>query len=209
MATASDALEETLDTIRSQLSGSRVTLSTVRHYLKRCDWSGNGKLDNKELDEALRASGVFLSKPQLSQVMRAFDRSGDGSVDYDELLVGLKGELSPKRLALVEMAFGRLDRDGSGVLSVSDLTGVFNATAHPDVLEGTATEEDVLKTFLDGFEGIAGDKDGKVTWDEFQQYYEELSASFSTDAKFVAMMESCWMVCRLFVWWWWWWWWWW
>ena len=47
-----------------------------------------------------------------------------------------QGELSPERLALVEKAFARLDRDGSGKVTIDDLRGVYNAKKHPEVIEG-------------------------------------------------------------------------
>jgi calcyphosin len=42
---------------------------------------------------------------------------------------------------LVERAFKKLDRDGSGVVEVADLVGVYNAKKHPAVIDGRKTEE--------------------------------------------------------------------
>jgi calcyphosin len=106
-------------------------------------------------------------------------------------LVSTQGELSPERLAIVEKAFARLDRDGSGVVTIEDITGVFNAKKHPEVMEGRKTEAQVLTEFLATMEGMCGDKDGKVTFKEFKDYYTELSASIPTDTYFVTMMEVC------------------
>lgn len=104
----------------------------------------------------------------------------------------LQGELPPARLALVESAFARLDRDHSGVVDIEDLRGVFNTKKHPEVLEGKKTEEQVLVEFISTMEGMCGDRDGKLTKEEFIAYYTELSASIPTDTYFVAMMEvSC------------------
>lgn len=92
---------------------------------------------------------------------------------------------------MVEKAFARLDRDGSGVVTIDDITGVFNAKKHPEVMEGRKTEAQVLTEFLATMEGMCGDKDGKVTFKEFKDYYTELSASIPTDTYFVTMMEVC------------------
>ena len=53
----------------------------------------------------------------------------------------IRGELTDYRKQLVERAFQKLDRDGSGVVEVQDLVGVYNAKKHPAVLEGRKTEE--------------------------------------------------------------------
>ena len=47
-------------------------------------------------------------------LFRAFDKNGDGTIDYDEFLRVVKGPMAPKRVALVKKAYRKLDRDGSG-----------------------------------------------------------------------------------------------
>ena len=49
--------------------------------------------------------------------------------------------MNENRRNLVVKAFEKLDRDGSGVIEVADLVGVYNAKKHPAVLEGRKTEE--------------------------------------------------------------------
>jgi len=39
---------------------------------------------------------------------------------------------------------------------------------------------------------VRGNNDGKVTLDEFLDYYRDLSMSIPSDEYFVAMMESTW-----------------
>jgi Ca2+-binding EF-hand superfamily protein len=53
----------------------------------------------------------------------------------------IRGDLNDYRKALVEKAFKKLDRDGNGVVEVSDITGIYNAKKHPAVIEGRKTEE--------------------------------------------------------------------
>jgi Ca2+-binding EF-hand superfamily protein len=73
-------------------------------------------------------------------VFSAFDLNRDGTIDYDEFLRIIRGDLTPPRLALVKKAFAKLDRDGSGVVDLEDLQGVYSAKRHPDVLSGKKTE---------------------------------------------------------------------
>lgn len=65
------------------------------------------------------------------------------------------------RKAAVEAAFKHLDKSGDGVVTVEDLKGVYSAKNHPKVLKGEATEEELLKKFLNLFES-QGSQDGKV-----------------------------------------------
>jgi Ca2+-binding EF-hand superfamily protein len=48
----------------------------------------------------------------------AFDINRDGTIQYDEFLRVIRGELNDYRRSLVERAFQKLDRDGSGVIEV-------------------------------------------------------------------------------------------
>ena len=82
--------------------------------------------------------------------------------------------------------------DGSGFLTIEDIAPYYNAADHPDVKEEKKTEEEVLKEFLDGFEGGNGDRNGSVTIDEWISYYEDISTSIDEDDLFGTMLASTW-----------------
>lgn len=52
----------------------------------------------------------------------------------------------------MKAAFVKLDRDGSGVIDINDIKGVYNARNHPDVKSGKKTEDEILGEFLETFE---------------------------------------------------------
>ena len=56
------------------------------------------------------------------------------------------------RKDFVIKAFKKLDKDGSGMIDIKDIRGVYNAKNHPDVRAGKKTEEEALGEFLDTFE---------------------------------------------------------
>ena len=47
---------------------------------------------------------------------------------------------------------------------------------------------------MKNFEGTNSNKDGIITYDEFIDYYTDLSMSLASDEYFVQMMESTWQV---------------
>lgn len=84
----------------------------------------------------------------------------------------IRGPMNNFRINLCSRAFERIDKDGSGVLEISDLKGVYNAKKHPDVIQGKKTEDEILCEFLDTFEmhhslatGGTG-RDSRVTKEE-------------------------------------------
>ena len=51
-----------------------------------------------------------------------------------------------------------------------------------------------MTEFLNGFEGVKGNKDGVVTKQEFYDYYTDLAMSTPSDDYFVAVLESAWCI---------------
>ena len=68
--------------------------------------------------------------------------------------------MTRRRLDLVNQAFNKLDRIQDGVITVEDLKGVYSAKEHPKYRSGEWNEDDVLKNFLNSFNGP--DTDGIV-----------------------------------------------
>ncbi|CAN0572203.1 unnamed protein product, partial [Ectocarpus sp. 12 AP-2014] len=46
-----------------------------------------------------------------------------------------------------------IDTDGDGLVFVDDVARTFRAGEHPKVVEGSRTEEDVRREFLESFSG--------------------------------------------------------
>lgn len=81
-----------------------------------------------------------------------------------------QGNLSKRRRELVLLAFAKLDRSGTGTVTLDDVRAEFDASKHPDVIDGKKTADQVLLEFMSQWEG--GKLDGKVTQDEFLDYYK-------------------------------------
>merc|ERR1712216_58632 len=100
---------------------------------------------------------------------------------------------SARRRNLVNMAFDVLDIDGNGVLEPNDIAGKYDASKHPDVLSGKRTPDEILREFLDTFD-VGGVVDGKVTRQEFENYYHNLSASIDNEDYFELMIRNAWHI---------------
>eukprot|EP00753_Platysulcus_tardus_P007663 PLAT15357.1.p2 GENE.PLAT15357.1~~PLAT15357.1.p2 ORF type:complete len:300 (-),score=129.53 PLAT15357.1:102-1001(-) len=188
-------MSEIVQKVRHALFAKGVNgVRSLRRAFKRADWSGNGRLDAEEFEEALESAGVFLPVRDVNKLMRHLDLDGSGCVCFEEMTDLLSVPLEGRRLAIVEASFRLLDRDGCGTITVSDLTGKFNTLKHPGVASGDMTEEEAMKDFLDGFDGRRGDDDGAVTKEEFLSYYADLSSTCPTEDYFVEMMQSAWMI---------------
>jgi len=111
----------------------------------------------------------------------------------DRLKARPLSELNEIRETIVRMAFKKLDKNGSGEITVDDLRGVYDCSKHPAVKNGSKTEDEVLSEFLLKFE----DKcipDGTVTWEEFLRYYKHMSNDIPNDDYFVLLLRKAWQI---------------
>ncbi|XP_071658151.1 calcyphosin-like protein isoform X2 [Patagioenas fasciata] len=148
-------------------------------------------LDFKEFVKGLNDYAVMIDKEEAQEIFRIFDKDGSGTIDFDEFLVTLRPPMSNARKEIIMQAFRKLDKTGDGVITIEDLRGVYNAKHHPKYQNGDWTEDQVFKAFLDNFDSPY-DKDGKVTTEEFMNYYAGVSASIDTDVYFIVMMKNAW-----------------
>eukprot|EP00357_Protocruzia_adherens_P004449 CAMPEP_0114993068 /NCGR_PEP_ID=MMETSP0216-20121206/12311_1 /TAXON_ID=223996 /ORGANISM="Protocruzia adherens, Strain Boccale" /LENGTH=302 /DNA_ID=CAMNT_0002356643 /DNA_START=97 /DNA_END=1005 /DNA_ORIENTATION=+ len=169
-------------------------IRTLKRTFKRYDHNGNNKLDIEEFEEALGAFGLFPKKVDLQALMKYYDVDDDGNVNFEEFLRGLREPLNERRSALVNRAFEIMDKDNSGFITVKDVVHVYNVEKNQDFIDGTKTKEEIVSDFLSNFEGARGNNDGKITKQEFNDYYSDISSSIPNDEYFVQLMESVWLI---------------
>lgn len=169
-----------------------VGIRSLRRIFTQMDFNGNKCLDQSEFEQALAAFGISPKKVELQALMKFYDVNGDGNISYDEFLSGLREELSARRVNMVKKVFSMLDTDGSGKIEVKDIDGIYDVSMNPEFLEGKKSRNQILSEFLNNFDGARGNNDGIVTWNEFYDYYSDLSMSTPSDEYFVRMMESSW-----------------
>ena len=103
------------------------------------DDDNSKSLDRQEFKKAIRDFKIDVPDEFIDVVFNAFDLNRDGTIDYDEFLRIIRGDLTPPRLAFVKKAYQKLDKDGSGIVDIDDIRDVYNASRHPDVLSGKKT----------------------------------------------------------------------
>lgn len=184
-----------VDKVRKKIveRGGSTGIKAITKLLAIMDDNGDKKLSKEELKYGLRDYGISLSPIELDQVFYYFDRDGNGFIDVDEFLIGLKGDMNARRVDLVKKVFNILDRDRSGAISVDEILAAYDLTWHPEVRAGRMTVKEAAKDFMSQWEkGRNAVKDGNVTFEEFEEYYKEISASIDSDDYFELMIRNAW-----------------
>ena len=174
-----------------QRAGSHA-IHALSRVMKIMDDDGNMKLSKDELKFGLKDYGVELTSTDMENLMTHFDRDRDGTVSFDEFLGALAPPMNERRLKFVHMAFDLLDRSGDGKCTIEDLKYTYDPEGHPQVREGKIKPDEWLQQYLAEFD--VDEKDGIVTREEFEHYYQNLSASIDSDDFWELMMRNAWHI---------------
>jgi calcyphosin len=104
------------------------------------DDDGSKTISEYEFAKACKDFKVGINEENVPIVFEAFDTNHDGTLNYDEFLMAVRGELNEFRRGIIEKAFHKIDKDGSGEIDIEDIKDLYNASKHPDVIQGRKTE---------------------------------------------------------------------
>lgn len=90
------------------------------------------------------------------------------------------------------MAFAKLDKTNNNIVDIADLVDTYDVSFHPKFKSGEMSKNDILNEFMAQWDTVT--KDGKVTLEEFIEYYNDVSASIDEDDYFELMMRNAWHI---------------
>lgn len=186
-----------LEKFRSKLlsRGAKGIIGIQRQF-KIFDDNNSKTIEFEEFVKAVKDFKIDLTPNEIKVVFGTFDRDGQGSIDYEEFLRSIRGEMNERRKKIALKAFEKLDKDNSGIIDINDIKYLYNAKQHPEVRSGKKTEEDVFGEFLETFEThhniLKGNRDRRITQDEWIEYYNNVSMSIDNDEYFETMMVNAW-----------------
>ncbi|XP_062582830.1 calcyphosin-like protein isoform X1 [Saccostrea cucullata] len=189
----SDRASELFDRMRNKcLSRGCGGIKDLAVVFRKMDIDYSKRLSKEELKNGTDLYGLQLNDSDVNVLFVSFDMDENKTIDFSEFLFRLRPKMSRERQDVIMESFDKLDANGDGHLNLDDLKVVYaaNARNHPKYLSGEWTEDEVLRSFLDSID-TPGSPDGKVTRDEFMNYYAGVSATIDDDCYFDLMMRSC------------------
>lgn len=171
---------------RSAMGGIR----GLAKIFKAIDNNGNGLLDSDDFRWGLMDYGISISKSEAQQVLKHFDRDGNGQVDFKEFMRSIRGELNANRKKWVRAAYDKLDVTKDGLVKLDDIAKIYDASRHQEVIRGSKSTDEVLSEFMSQWD--LHRKDGVVTFEEFCEYYADVGSGIDDDEYFAGMIQSAW-----------------
>ncbi len=167
----------------------------LRRLLQKRDHRRSGMITLFDLTEALRSLGMGIRDGDVVKIVRQFDRDNSGAVDYHALLQAIRGMISPARKQTVRAAFDKI-AGGRDQVTLLELKRHFCARKTDDVRSGRLSEEEAVAQFLDTFFNAGVTDKQIVTWEDFLEYYTNISAGYGTggtaDRAFELSMWDAW-----------------
>ena len=195
-----DEIKGIIERIRNKLKARGVRgITSIERNFRIIDDDGSQTLDFNEFKKATKDFRFGLNDDEIEKAFVAFDINNNGKIDYDEFIRTIRGEMNDYRKQLVEQVFNVLDVNGNGYIELEEFKSKYNARNHPEVKSGRRSEDEVLLDFLETFENtynyICGtENDGKVTLEEFMEYYENVSMCIDDDAFFETLVNNAWRI---------------
>lgn len=171
---------------------------SLRRQLEMYDRDSSGVLDHEELYMALSDFKIAVSEDDVHAIFVELDRDDRGVLTYDKLLDLVAPRLTHDRNAVVTQSFNKVRSamlGGADAVDAKVFRDAYDASQHPEVLEGLMTREQAHIEFLDTFNDMFEVR-RLVRVADFQGYYQFVSAGIPSDQQFAEMVSGCWGLTR-------------
>ncbi|RLN56343.1 hypothetical protein BBJ28_00001539 [Nothophytophthora sp. Chile5] len=203
--------------LRKLQTGLRIRGLQALVALGRClrlgDQDGDGLLTLAEFRRALQTSYEAteatdqpqspLSDADLRGLFSHLNSDRSGFVAVDAALELVRGPTSARRLRLVQTAYQTLAREtGSALLDACEVVQRYDANRHPDVIAQRKSEEQCFREFVENFdmEETSGaeqkpeDGNGKISAQQWEAYYRNVSFFVPDDDLFELVVRNTWQL---------------
>ncbi|WOL18411.1 hypothetical protein Cni_G27206 [Canna indica] len=143
----------------------------LRDIFDRFDMDRDGSLTHLELAALLRSLGLKPTGDQIHALLANMDANGNGSIEFDELVVALAPVMTDQALVNQEQlleVFRSFDRDGNGYISAAELARSMSRMGQP--LSFVELTEMMRQADTDG--------DGVISFEEFAAIMAKSASEF-------------------------------
>ena len=199
-------IEDILTHLRSILIERGYTgIMSMRRTFMLMDENSNKKISFDDFDKLFKTFRYDLSETEINNLFNYYDKGGNGFINYEQFINELCGNLNQFRKNILKQVFDKLDNEEKGFITVGIIRHEYNPRGNPLVRQGKRCEDEILAEFLDVLEYhfnllIEKNEDDidvneiKVDFEEFCNFYKNISLCIEDDKYFEIMVLSEWGV---------------
>jgi Ca2+-binding EF-hand superfamily protein len=162
---------------------------------KELNSNTRGLVTPDQFIQTLNSIGVFVRQIDNQALVKYFGRNGQG-INTQEFVDRFREKLSPERETIVKSAFNKLDTNQGGSLCPNEISilsiypgTLYRSNFNSDFVLGRKSEQDAVKDYFGLFDK---NQDGKITYDEWKNYYVDVSSMTGGDFAFRELVNNSW-----------------
>ena len=194
-----DHVDELILRIRNRLSKKGLkNLINMEGRFRELDENNEQEIDLNKFKQICHEFDFGINNEDIEELFISFDKDEKGTINYDDFIRILRGELNEKRKDLVQNIFKHLDIDKRGELTIDELLNIYNPKQSLEYLEQKKSEDEAMRIFEESLKGnhkyLNGDEgDTKpVDIEEFEDFYESVSIMIPSDELFRDIVLRTW-----------------
>ena len=194
-----------IDTVKSDISSSDATGtsilpgSAVQKIVLALDTMGSETpmLSIEIFEQSIQSVLNFtFTNEERTSLLTEFDQSKNGQISCAEFLLLVRPSMSPRRLELIDIAFGIVDTNNKGTVNKRDVEScIMNGN---NVVDGI-NKNDLIASFIASLFGGEGSRSsgnndslsapGVVGFEDFVEYFSNISREVEDDMQFEIIVK--------------------
>jgi Ca2+-binding EF-hand superfamily protein len=146
----------------------------------------------------LQEYGVQITIPECTTLAKKFDRFGRGTLCVPDFLHGLRGFMPQSRISVVREAFCKIDSSNKGYVTLDQLSAALDGSAvaavgrRRSLVAAPSAGEHAYSSFVKEWTSLNTYTRGKITWQDFLDYYRDISAATVPNLEFDTFVRQTW-----------------
>ena len=174
----------------------------IQRMLYIYDKNQSGEIPFEKLCDIFEIYNINIAREEIFEFFEFLDKEHKGLIKYNDLIMILINNVNENRIILIQNLFDKL-RKGKEYILLNDIKKYFNPDKYPDVLEQKKTSDEIAFDFIDSLEifkeyniNLKNESiiNGIMTYNDFENYFKEISLSIIDDKIFDYIINFCWEV---------------
>ena len=174
----------------------------IQRMLYIYDKNQSGEIPFEKLCDIFEIYNINIAREEIFEFFEFLDKEHKGLIKYNDLIMILINNVNEDRIILIQNLFDKI-RKGKEYILLNDIKKYFNPDKYPDVLEQKKTSDEIAFDFIDSLEifkeyniNLKNESiiNGIMTYNDFENYFKEISLSINDDKIFDYIINFCWEV---------------